>query len=544
MTTAQIVSLIVVAILAILGGFLIIKKSQKDKVLKLISLCVYAVLLILWIILKDHRQIIGLIAVVCSVLLCGFLIITKSKSHSLGKWVILFILTSIALTWVFEYGNFNGTEYVSYGMNEQGVTDIPNLLYYGINFAGDKIAYLLALAAFYAILVKSNGYKKLVVTIAEKFKGKEILFAVISSLIITALTSLVSQTFIVLALVPFVISILLNMKLDKITAFAVTFGSILVGMLGVTYGGEGLYWFNYYTQTTVNSGLLYRVLVLVIAYILFNFFNILHIKKVLNEKNVNELDADPFKVENIDKKASSWPFAILFAVLFVLIVLGYIGWEANFKITAFGDFHKWLMGITLGDVAIFKMLLGTKVAAFGAWDLFNGAALLLFLSIVVALISRVNLSEFVSSFVEGLKKIAKPLILFLGIYMVMVAAYMSPYMPTIANMMFKNISSFNPYLVSLVAFLSNVFHTDFGFTGFIVGGYFFNAFGTNVDVIHTIFTTMYGFAGFVAPTSAVLLIGLSYLDIDYKTWIKYIWIFALALLVILMVLFTVMTYVH
>ena len=543
MTTAQIVSLIVVAILAILGDFLIIKKANKDKILKIVSLSVYAVLLILWIVLKDSRQLIGLIAVVCSVGLCSFLILTKSKSHSLGKWVILFILTSIALTWVFEYGNFNGTEFISYGMNEQGITDIPNLLYYGINFAGDKIVFLLALGAFYAVLSKSNGYKKLVVTIAKKFEGKEIIFAVITSLVITALTSLVSQTFMVLAIVPFIISILLNMKLDRLTAFAVTFGSVLVGTLGVTYGGEGLYWFNYYTQTSVDTAIVYRLLVLVVAFILFNFFNILHIKKVLNEKNVNELDADPFKVENVDKNAKSWPIAIVLGLLFVLIILGFIGWEANFNITVFGDFHKWLTGITIGDVAIFKVLLGTKVAAFGAWDLFNGAALLLFLSVVVALISRINLSEFVEAYVDGFKKLVKPMALFLGIYMVMVAAYMSPYMPTFTNMIFKNVTSFNPYLVSLDAFLASVFHTDFGFTGFVIGGYFISAFGANVDVIHTIFTTMYGFVGLVAPTSAVLLIGLSYLDIDYKTWIKYIWIFAVALLVILMVLFTVMTYI-
>ena len=36
------------------------------------------------------------------------------------------------------------------------------------------------------------------------------------------------------------------MKLDKITAFVVTFGSMLVGSLGATYGSDALTWFNYY----------------------------------------------------------------------------------------------------------------------------------------------------------------------------------------------------------------------------------------------------------------------------------------------------------
>ena len=114
-------------------------------------------------------------------------------------------------------------------------------------------------------------------------------------------------------------------------------------------------------------------------------------------------------------------------------------------------------------------------------------------------------------------------------------------MSTISNAL--SVKTFNPYLTSLSALISNTFHTDFGFTGYSVASALMSSFGTNVEVIHTIFTTMYGFVGLCIPTSGMLLIGLSYLDIDYKSWIKYIWIFVLAILAILLVLFTVMTYI-
>ena len=126
-------------------------------------------------------QIIGLVVVVLLAALGGFFIVTKSKKHDLAKWVSLFILVAVALTWIFTFGYYNGAEYVEYGMYQQGITDIPNLFYYAINFAGDKIIFLLALGAFYAILSKCNGYKKLVVTIAEKLKGKEVFVALASS---------------------------------------------------------------------------------------------------------------------------------------------------------------------------------------------------------------------------------------------------------------------------------------------------------------------------------------------------------------------------
>lgn len=546
MTTTQIICLVVVVVLALLGGFLLVKKSKEHNVCKWIALIALTIILICSCIFwTTHFELMSVIIVAYFAILAGYFIVTKSESHDLVKWVGLFILVSIALTWIFTYGNFNGAQYADYGMNQQGLTDIPNLLYYSINFAGDKIVFLLALGAFYALLNRSEGYKKIVTNIASKFKGKEIVFGLSVSLILTIMTALFSQTFIVLIFVPFIISILLNMKLDKLAAFAITFGSILIGNMGLLYGGEGLYWFNYYTQTTIKTAILYRLIVLVIAYILFNLFTVLHAKKVLKDKKLNEKEADPFKIEKFDKNAKSWPIVTILSILFILMVLGYINWSDSFGITVFAKFHEWLFGLTIGKFAIFKVLLGTlaKDAAFGAWNLFHGSLVLLLASILVASVSRIKLDDFITAYGEGFKKISKPLTVFIGAYMVMVAAYMSPYVPTIVNMIFNGITKFNPFLVSIPAFLSSVFHVDFGFTGYAVASYFTATYTANVEVIHTIFTTMCGFASFFVPTSTILLIGLSYLDIKYKTWFKYIWIFLVAMLVILLGLFTILTYI-
>ena len=44
---------------------------------------------------------------------------------------------------------------------------------------------------------------------------------------------------------------------------------------------------------------------------------------------------------------------------------------------------------------------------------------------------------------------------------------------------------------------------------------------------------IYGIFFLVGPTSLILIIGLTYLDIPYTTWLKYIWRFILALVVLL-----------
>jgi len=492
-------------------------------------------------------QIIGLVVVFVLAVLGGYFIIRKSKKYDLAKWIGLFLCVAISLTWIFSFGYFNGTQVVDYGMVYQGITDIPNLLYYTLSMASDKIIYLLALGAFYAVLSKCDGYKKLVVTIAEKLKGKEITFALVASLLFTAMSSMFTQTFVTLLFVPFVVSILLSMKLDKITAFCVTFGSVLIGTLGATYGSEGLDWFNYYTEATVSTGIIYRLIILVVAFILFNFFTVLHAKKVLNGKKVNELDSDPFKVENVNKKAKVWPTITILSVLLVLVILGYVNWEANFGIKVFSKFHEWLIGLKIGEFAMFKSILGTGAASFGTWNLLVLSILLLLVTICFAVLNGLKLNDFIESYGEGFKKISKGILLFLGSYMVMLAIFDAnsgvSVMSTITNLMFKNIETFNPFLVTIDALLSNAFHVNFGLTGYSSAAYLMTTFASNLETIHTIFTTMYGFVSLCVPTSAVLLIGLSYLDIEYKTWMKYIWMFVVAILVILLVLFTVMTYI-
>jgi len=544
--TKVLAQLLVILGLSGLGGFLIIRKSQKNTLEKWVSLITISIIAIVYTIF--YTKVLAQLLVVLGLGgLGGFFIIRKSEKHDLVKWVGLFILIAMALTWIFGAGAYNNGTFYDYGFNRLGLTDIPNMFYYALNFAGDKIIFLLALGCFYAVLSKTKGYKSLVNDFAKAFKRNELVFILCVSLIFVIMTTLFTQTFIPLIFVPFMVSIIVKMGLDKLTAFSTTFGSILVGTLGLTYGGEGLYWFNYYTGLTVSTGMLYRLIVLVVAYILFNIFNVLHAKKILKENNVNEKATDPFEIEEVEDRASYWPILVIFALVLIITVLGYIGWSSNFGITVFTNFHNWLMGLKLGELEIFRSILGTlsKEAVFGAWDLFHISVVLVIASILVALIGKVKLNDFISAIGEGAKKLSKPIILFIGIYMIFITAttYMSSYMPTINNLIFEGVTKFNPFLVSLSAFISNIFHADFGYTGFAIGTYFVNTYSSNVELIQLIFTTIYGFVQLCIPTSGILLIGLSYLDIKYKTWIKYIWLFIVGILVILLALFAILAYI-
>lgn len=484
-------------------------------------------------------QIIALVIVLCLAIVGGVCIVKKSKEHSLVKWTGLFFLLAVALTWIFAGARYQGTQIMDYGMTQQGITDIPSALYQSIYLAGDKIIFLLMLGAFYAVLNKNAGYRKIVTGIAKKFEGKEIIFVLISSFLVTAMSSMFIQSFAVLIFIPFLVSILSAMKMDKITTFCATFGSMLIGLLGVIYGGEGSEWFNYYTGITTNGAVLYRLVLLVLSFLIFNIFTMLHVKKELKNNKLNEVIDEPFKVEKVGSEAKKWPIIVVLCLITILVLLGYINWDKLLGITTFANVHKWVTELTVGNIHILSAILGTSAAALGTWNLFTASALLGVMSILIGLISGVRFNDFISAYEEGFKKISKPLGIFILAYMVMMIAYLSPFVPTITNLLFKNVKEFNPFIVAGGAFLTNIFHLDLGYTGFIVGSFYAGTFASNINQIQTIFYTTYGLVGLFVPTQAILLIGLSYLNIDYKSWFKHIWKFVLIAIILLLILFVI-----
>ena len=572
------------------------------------------------------------------------------EKHSLGKSLGILFLLSLILTWIIPTGAFNGSEYVDTELVRLGLSDVGNLVYYMLSFSADKILFLLTLGAFYGVLSKITAYKNLVATIAKKLKGKEVLFSVLVSVFIAVLTSLSTSTFAVLVFVPFIINILLKLKLDKMTAFVVTFGSMLVGTIGATLGTDGLFRFNYYIMQQssfdfIKLDVAYRVLILVVALLLFNFFTIVHVKKVLKEK-IDESQEDLFVLENSKEKSSILPMIIILAILAIMVILGVINWYGYFGIDIFDKFHVWLTELTVGkDFTLIYYILGNSLAQFGnqtetypTWNIYTLISLLIIITIILVIVYRFNFSKLYDAVADGLKKMSKVALVVLLANSVYVVFNFSSMMPTIASKLmplegkpdinidykgsgmaffnldtdedlkadsnlinqdtnkdgkcdlncdtdgdgypdeyldfdgngeigdsdaelldtFKNTSTLNydtnqdgyadvnvdtDYNVGsniLIAFLSSIFHTDLMYTGYTLSGYMITGFSAYMSVIFLIFLTMYGFVSFLVPTSILLVVGLTYTNVEYKDWLKYIWKFAVGMLLCLICVYILM----
>lgn len=467
------------------------------------------------------------------------------SKNDLFKIVLLVLLITFVLSWVIPIGAFSGGVYTSTGMGRLGLADIGASGAYAGNFFLQQLLFILLVGIFYGVVSKLSGYKAMVKKIANSFQGKEKFFVLLSSLVLVLLTSFLTQTYVVLFFVPLVVNIASQLKLDKVTTFLCSFGSILLGLLGATFGSEGLvYFINYlsmYKVIDVTTEIGIRFGILALSFVIYHFFTLQHMSK-LDKKDKEEAVIDLYSIEEEkSKNVKVWPMALFFIVSFLLMVLGYVNWNA-FNITIFDEFHTWLTELSVGKYTIISYILGNTAKAFGTWDLYSFGIILLVVLFLSVLVYKMKFDDVLDNAVEGLKKIVKPAFLMVLVSIVFVFVYWSPFTITISNWFLQMTEGFNPFITSIVAAITSFFHMDFGYTGYVLGSVL-ATYGDAFNLAFVVFVAMNGLVLLVAPTSVFLLLGLSYLDIPYKKWMKHIWKAALILLVFLLILFTLVAYI-
>ena len=475
---------------------------------------------------------------------------TKKSNH--GTFIVLgiVILAVTILTWIIKGGTWTygseGGALATFTANEevtsQGINEVFLAIYYAINYYLIQLVFLGILGIFYGVVSKTKGYKVMIKKIASLFKKNEMLFILLTSLLIAVFTSFTTQPIVVLAFVPMLYSVAKELKVNKVSAMLSTYGALAVGLMGVTYGSYGLYYAMQSMKLEIGDGILFRAIILVIGYLVLNVFTLIFNKSKSSKKA--ELVEDNFELVDDESKGKAIPYIILFAVLFVFAILGYIGWDSAFKIDIFTNFHEWLttkVVIGQNEFPIFAKVLG-NIGAFGTWDPFVMGYLMLIALIPVAIFSKVKFNQTCDNALAGLKKMAKPIVLVSLAYTVFVLCYWSGITTSIVNF-FNSGDKFNPYLLGLGNSIADFLHVDVEYTGFALSQFYATKFADSTNLIVAIMTATSGFTALFVPTSVFMLIGLSLSDLSYKDWFKAIWKFVLALAIVLCVLFTIFTFI-
>ena len=437
-------------------------------------------------------------------------------------------------------------------------------------FFTDPVLLIIVIGGFYGVLNKTDGYKKILDKIALKYKDTRnfIIFIILAFALVAALSGISLP---LLVFVPFVVSIILLMGYDKLVALSSTIGAILVGLLGGLF--NNFIDPSYGSVTTMElslglesgANLLYKILLLILAVGILVLYVLKHIKNVKDKKVKYDIKDDSdiliTEVKGSYKNIKTWPIVTAFVIMFVILILGLVPWNSLFEIELFNNLHTWitglaipefkLFGITFSEFPIFNNLISSSFPAFGEWTStsFGNVGnqimvinLIIVLMVAVVIFARVKFDEAVEGFVEGAKKILPTAILVSLAYVVLISSFTNGFMGSIIKWAMELVGGFNVVVVSILSIIGSFFSVDFFYS---VAGVFSSITGYVEDtslypLLDVIYQSFYYLVMLVGPTSVMLIFGLSYLNIPYKEWLKYIWRLIVQLFILIFVILCLM----
>ena len=494
----------------------------------------------------------------------------KTKKRNGIFKVLLVILLLVVVATYFIKGRQGSISYLAIG--DVFLNYVQSFYYFF-----DTVIFVLVVGGLYGALNKVDGYKKLVKVIADKVSDNGKLFVSIMIVTFALIASLTGLNMILLIFIPFVVSIILMLGYDKLVALSSTVVATLLGFVGgvfITFKDATNQYATSYTTFDKMVGLkknfttvLPHCILLVVSVALLIFYVINHLKKVDNGEIKNELsNKDPFYVEPRDKRGRKikvdysskkiWPISVMGCLLLILLVLGFMPWNDLFGIDVFSKFHKWLTGIAIpkhtlfghkfAKYPVFKNLISSNFSAFGEWgSLGNYMMAIVLIAIfifILKFVSKVKFSDLYDGFVYGVKKMIPAVMVSMIAYTLLVCVYNNGMFETIITNASKSFGD-NVVVGALITFVGSLIHVDVYYS---VVGVFTPVVSNlgdkvNLSVYSVMFQSLYGLVQIVAPTSIMLIVGLSYLEVPYKKWLKYIWRFLLALLIIIFVILMIMS---
>ena len=468
------------------------------------------------------------------------------KKNNTLKVLLITILFVYLLTWILPITYFQ-SELVTDARYQTGLFDMFNYPTLTLYYFGTTAIYVLAVGAFYGVFNKTGVFKKVVDKIVKLFKGKDIIFFGTVVTLLAVLVAFCGFGYELIFLLPLLTAIILSMGYDKITVAETFIGSIAVGYAGSLFAKEitGTY---AETLTTNYTDLIwFRVAMLVLGIALL-VFNVVYRIKKKDVKKEEDSELLPEKIEKKTKKGKvkkTWPAIVIFDLILLLMIMGTLNFSGAFKIDIFEKFHQSVLGVKIGEFAIFSKILGTTMAngSLGNWDVAQFTTILILSTLVLAIIYRISINDIFDGYKDGAKKFGLSALLMVITYTVLITVSNNPIVLTIIKPLMSITNGFNSVTLSISMFIASIFNIDAYYTASAMLPYVMNVITdtSTYSLVEFICQTMQGLALLVAPTSVVLLGTIAFLKVDYTKWIKNIWKFFLEFFVLAFILFIIVT---
>lgn len=463
------------------------------------------------------------------------------KKNSIFKFLVILMAIITLLTWFIPTGYFS-SEYVDSGIIRLGFFDYCQYLilpFFQSMFI-EVLVFLLAVGAFYGVLSNTGAYRAILEKIANKFKKKGTLFLIITAFLIAALSSFGGYGLLLFIFIPAIISIILLMGYDKLTAFMTTFVSMLIGVIGTTFGAS------YVSQTLsvlaldYKSQIWFKVILFILSFVIFILFTIKHAKKVKAKKSISkkEMDIeDIFLGKESAPKKKSCPIYIIFIALFVLLILGATQWNVVFGIDIFETIHTSITTFAIKDFTIFGYILGGSITALGSWNYFQYTILLVIASLIIGISYKLKFKDSIENMINGLKKLVVPSLLVTFAYAILILIANTGIFTTLMSYLLAGAEKFNLFIASIISIVGSALHIEMPYIGNFYLPYLASVYTSEyaAALLNVMSQALYGLTMFIAPTSLFMILGLTYLNIPYKKWLKFSWKLVLEIFILIIV---------
>ena len=222
-------------------------------------------------------------------------------------------------------------------------------------------------------------------------------------------------------------------------------------------------------------------------------------------------------------------------------MLGYINWETSFGIELFNNIEKGFEEFSIKGISIFYNIAGST-SAFGNWkDLMGASAILIITTIIISFINKISLDDFLDNFCEGIKKVVKVVITFGIVYTVFVIVSWYGWPTTLINSIIGS-GKFNIFTLLLAAIIVSFYYIENNYAGYVLGSFIKKSFATKSLATTLMLNSSFGTLAAILPTSFITMMGLTALDISYKSWLSYIWKFVVSMLIAILIIISIMVY--
>ena len=375
-----------------------------------------------------------------------------------------------------------------------------------------------------------------------KDENKLVLVSIIVLMTLTA--SIAGLDLSLLILYPLIFGYVAKLGYDKITGVAASVGATIVGLYGSVFANT-LYGINTQVLTTTkfSTGIAAKVILLVVGLVLLLTLTLMYVKshkanKTLdnskNHKN-EKYNKNDIKVKGI----GALPAFIIVGLLYVVLFLGTTAWAQMFGVSQsiFEKAHTSWTGFTIGGFPVLNKLFG-GIGAFGTWfdpNRYSTYSMLLLLAmVVITLFYGKSVKKSFEGFVEGLKSFIVPATIAVLVSSVFVFVYYNPFLNPVTELLLKATDGFNVTLASLYTLINSFFYVDYYYLAAMTMQSIAQKYtdASVQSVLSLMYVSIYSVVMLVAPTSMILMLGLSISETKYTDWIKFIWILAIALLLV------------